>query len=263
MSSPAQRTALAPERQEVVANASPAARVVVGLLALTAATVCGWLGTWQWDRAHVQAEQARVAAPVPLAEVIAPAADSSDALGRTVTVSGVLSANIEVVWGRELGGEPSALVVRQLTVPADQTGTGAEATLAVLVGYRAEGAAIPEVTAEAVTLTGYLRGDEAPPLEAVERRWGMDNVHETTALSTAELAQVWPSPLYSVILVAHDGSPEWQPMPAREAVARLSLQSLAYALEWWAFALFALVIAGRWIRDNSGTLKRDKGGPHG
>ena len=77
-----------------------------------------------------------------------------------------------------------------------------------------------------------------------------DGAFVTTAVSTAELAQRWDPPMYSAVLVAHDGSPQWAPMPPREPESRLNLQSALYAIEWWILGAFALVVSLRWMRDN-------------
>jgi hypothetical protein len=56
--------------------------------------------------------------------------------------------------------------------------------------------------------------------------------------------------LYSAMLVSDVGTSGWAPMPGRDPVTRLNLQSLLYAAEWWAFGLFAVVLAFRWVREN-------------
>jgi cytochrome oxidase assembly protein ShyY1 len=235
-----------PERPR---RSAPIAGVIIG--AVVAAAVCGWLGLWQWDRAHTRAATVRDQDPVPIAEVAAPSADASDAVGRTVTVTGTWGDDAALVWGREVDGVPSVFLVRSLVVPADETGTGGDATLAVIVGHRpADQKACPDDGPGEVTVTGYFRSSEAPPTRPVASEPDWCGLRATDVVSVAELAQTWDGPLYSAVLVSDDGSPAWPPLPARPPITRLNLQSLAYAAEWWAFGLFAVVLAARWVRDN-------------
>jgi cytochrome oxidase assembly protein ShyY1 len=235
-------------------SAPPVVAVVV--LALAAATVCGWLGVWQWDRAHARASTVRDDEPVPIAETLAPSTDAAEAIGRSVTVTGRWGDDAALVRGREVDGVPSVLLVRSLIVPADQTGTGVEARIAVLVGHQPEGEVVCADAVEGtVTASGYLRSSEPPPLadQAAEAEHGCGASY-MSVLSVAELAQTWPGPLYSAVLVldggADGGAAEWAPMPERDPVTRLNMQSLLYAAEWWVFGLFALVVAFRWVREN-------------
>ena len=231
-------------------NAPPVVAVVV--LALAAATVCGWLGVWQWDRAHARASTVRDDEPAPIAEILTPSTDAAEAIGRSVTVTGRWGDDAALVRGREVDGVPSVLLVRSLIVPADRTGTGVEARIAVLVGHQPDGELICADAVEGtITASGYLRSSEPPPLaaDAAEVEGGC-GAPSTSVLSVAELAQTWPGPLYSAVLVADDGAAGWAPMPERDPVTRLNLQSLLYAAEWWVFGLFALVVAFRWVREN-------------
>lgn len=165
-----------------------------------------------------------------------------------------------LVGGREVDGMSSVLLVRSLIVPADQTGTGTEARIAVLVGHRPSSDVTCVDTgagAGPVTVTGYLRGCEPPSLatSAVPNSTAC-GMRETTALSVAEFAQTWTGPRDSAMLVFDGGVSEWTPMPGRDPVTRLNLQSLLYAAEWWDFGLFAVVLAFRWVRENG----RDRAG---
>jgi cytochrome oxidase assembly protein ShyY1 len=236
--------------------------VAVVVLALVAAAVCGWLGVWQWDRAHARASTVRDDAPVPIAEVLGPSTDAASVIGQAVTVTGTWGDDASVVRGREVDGVPSVLLVRSLVVPADQTGTGFEARIAVLVGHQPDGELVCADTSEGtVTVSGYLRSSEPPPLvvQAVEEPGGC-GARYTSVLSVAELAQTWPGPLYSAVLIADGGATGWTSMPDRDPVTRLNLQSLLYAAEWWVFGLFALVVAFRWVRENGPHREREPEG---
>jgi hypothetical protein len=70
------------------------------------------------------------------------------------------------------------------------------------------------------------------------------------SVSTATLAQVWPSPVYTPVLAADSAAPGWNPLPPPPVERSLDLRSLTYAGEWWLFGAFAVFLAVRWIRDN-------------
>lgn len=231
--------------------------IAVGAVAVGLASACVALGTWQWDRAHSRAA-ARVAAdPVSLSEVLAPSTDAHGANGTAVWTTGAFGDDLAIVTGREVDDRASIMLVRSFDVSAEYTGTGEPATLAVVVGFASDAGVAngvvecPSIGEELVTVTGYLRASESPPVPGS----GSDariicGVSETTAISTADLAQTWPAPMYSAVFVSTDGAPGWEPVPRPPLTADLNLQSLAYSFEWWAFAAFALVVAARWIRDN-------------
>jgi len=231
------------------------------IVAILAASACGWLGLWQWDRAHTRAEVVREQNPQPIADVLAPSSDAADALGRAVTVSGTWGDDAALVWGREVDGVPSVFLVRSLIVSGDMTGTGDRATLAVIVGHRAaDDAACPDDSTGVVTVTGYFRSSEAPPTRPAAVEPAVCALPNTDVVSVAEFARTWEGPLYSAVLVSDDGSASWAPLPERPPITRLNLQSVAYAAEWWAFGVFALVLAARWVRDNGrGRTTGDQG----
>jgi len=222
------------------------------VVAIVAVAACGWLGVWQWDRAHSRASAARDAPAVPIAEVAAPSTDAAKAIGAAVEVTGAWGDDEALVWGREIDGTPSVLLVRSFVVPADQTGTGAEATIAVLVGHVAgDRVTCAPPGAGTVTISGYLRASEPPPVAGADPpAHNSCGARDTTVLSVAEFAQTWPGPLYSAVLVSDGGATGWAPMPKREPVTSLNLQSLLYAAEWWMFGAFAVVLAIRWVREN-------------
>ncbi len=238
------------------------------VVALVAVAACGWLGVWQWDRAHSRGSVARDDAPSPIADIVAPSSDASRAIGRSVEVTGVWGDDEALVWDREVDGVPSVLLVRSLIVPADQTGTGAEARIAVLVGHAgAADATCAPPGAGAVTISGYLRASEPPPVAARDAPvHHLCGARDTTVFSVAEFAQTWPGPLYSAVLVSDGGADGradgWAPMPERDPVTRLNLQSLLYAAEWWTFGAFAVVLAFRWVRENGRDRTGEPRGAH-
>ena len=233
-------------------KASVGSRIGVGLVALVAVAVCGALGWWQWTRAQQKAVTVAPEPTVALAEVVAPASSAGGAIGRQVTVTGTWADLPAVlVSGRHVDGEDAVLLVRALTVGPQETGTGASATLAVIVGWRpADSPMGPDAGAAQATIEGYLRApEEATPASGGEGQAIPGTVWSDT-ISPAELAQTWPAPVYSVALSSYDGSESWRPLPPPPPEQHLNIRSLLYALEWWVFGAFAVFVAARWIRDN-------------
>lgn len=227
---------------------------VVGAVAVAAGAlmVGGALGAWQWDRARAQAEPVEPDPRAPLAEVMAPGT-SGRGEGRLVTVVGTYTdADVALVVGREIEGVPAVVLLRPMTIAAADNGTTTDGTVVVMSGWLpvADDYPLP-VRGERATFTGYVRGgDGAAPDPGVDVPAGAFAVG---SLSTARLAQEWPAPLYSYLVVADEPAPGWNPMPPPPTETRWDLRSLTYAAEWWIFGIFAAVLAMRWLRDNGRT----------
>lgn len=231
-------------------------RVVAGVLvAVIAVVACGALGWWQWSRAQTTGRVVEPEPAVAIADVLRPAESAGTALGRQVTVTGEWAdEDAAVVTGREVDGVAAQMLVRALIVPADATGTGEAATLAVVVGWQPEG----EVTGVdlddpamegPVTLEGYLRTPEAAMASSPSQA-PAEGTFWASALATSELAQVWPAPLYGALLVSYEGTESWAALEPLPATTEFNFRSAAYAIEWWLFGAFALFITVRWMRDN-------------
>lgn len=221
-------------------------------IAALAATVCGALGWWQWTRAQTTGASVLPDPPVAIAQVARPGESVGTAIGRQVTVAGTWAdVDAAIVTGREVDGVPAAFLVRALTVPADQTGTGEEGTLAVVVGWRPDGdlAGVDDAAGTEASLTGYLRAPEAASASSLTTE-PPEGTFLTGAAAPSALAQVWPAPLYTAVLASYEGSPSWTPLEPLEPTTELNFRSAAYAVEWWLFGAFAVFISLRWIRDN-------------
>ncbi|WNM26808.1 SURF1 family protein [Demequina capsici] len=225
------------------------ALALASLIMVAAMAITAGLGWWQWTRAHENGATVVPDPAVPLSELVQPGDRSGAEVGRQVVVDGTWAdAEPFVVTGREVEGRPAQLLVRAFTVDADATGTGQPATLAVIVGW-ADADAAPSVAMPSgdVELEGYLRASEssAPASTGSE-------VEATVigAVATSMLAQEWPGPLYSAVLVSYDGADGWEPLPPLAPTHETNFRNAAYAVEWWVFGGFAAFIALRWMRDN-------------
>lgn len=227
--------------------------ILVAFLALSG--VFARLGVWQLDRAlakgEARAAQAAAAAahavPVDLESVLAPQTTfTADLMGRHVTTSGTFGEDQLLVPGRTHDGQVGALVLTPLRVAS----TGA--VLPVVRGWVPSvddpAAATPPPAGE-VTVVGWLRVGEAAG------QGGLPD-GQTDAISPAELVNRWGGPTYSGYLVldtvdaaqasgivplgypAHDtGGVDWR--------------NLGYALQWWLFGLFAVVLWWRMLGDEA------------
>jgi cytochrome oxidase assembly protein ShyY1 len=243
---------------------------MIGLLLVfvLAALVCGRLGAWQLDRAYERAElaaqqeaaEAVAAGPSWLGDVLAPQQSfPGELVGREVRVAGEFEpAGSLVVPGRALEGRTGYLVLTPFRVSDD--GTGGESwadlsgapVLAVVRGWVASPADAAALTVPEgdVTLTGWLQVGEATSGSAAV----VDGQTEQIALSA--LVNEWGGPIYTGYLVATQGpgSPEdggvaALPRPTLDGGSGANLQNVFYALQWWVFGGFAVLLWIRLVRD--------------
>ena len=247
-------------------RAATTRRMLVLLLVVAViAGVCTQLGFWQLERAGIRGERTLeatreelLAAPaVPLADVLAPqTAFTAEHFGRRVSVEGRFDAAQQVlVPGREVGGEEATLVVTALHV---EGGPHDGAILPVLRGW------FPGAVTELLEAGGGVRVTAPPPPAGRVEAVGMLSDSEAAGevglpdgfaggISPGELAQEWGTPMYSGYLVLEEPAQQGlspAPSPVEELDADPNLQSLAYAVEWWAFALFAVVFWLKVLRDD-------------
>jgi surfeit locus 1 family protein len=213
---------------------------LVVVLGLVLAAVMVMAGIWQlevYQRQGAEAAAARAAEPpVPLAEVAPVGQPVRDGYGRTVTFRGSYEA------------------AHQMLVPvADMTDAFRVVTLLRLEDGRAVA-----VVRGVVTETGA----SPPPPEGPQSQSGILLPSEEAAASPGstelgsvrvpQLAQRWPGPLVEgfVTLSAAEATDQaLEPATVRLPEGRGRLRNGAYALQWWLFAGFTLVMAVRMARD--------------
>ena len=231
------------------------------VLCLAIAGAFAALGQWQLsrsvERAVVDGRQTEQA--VPLESLVAPnETNRSEAAGQKVTVSGTLVAGDFVIIGERLNqGQPGYWVMGHLvTVPAAGT---SQANLAVALGWapsRAAAASVvarldsapPGSTLATTDYTGRFLTTEAPSDDDVDNG-------EQKAASVAALVNQWvelpPGGVYGGYLVLDDAVTGLDaidsPVPTSEVT--LNWLNIFYAVEWAVFAVFAVFLWFRLVKD--------------
>ncbi|WP_435738817.1 SURF1 family protein [Cellulosimicrobium sp. PMB13] len=256
---------------------------MIGLLVLflAAAMVCARLGVWQLDRAQQRAElaaqqeaaEAAAEGPEGLGILLPPQSTfPGELVGRQAWVEGEYDAAGQLlVAGRALDGEVGYLVLTPLHVTDDGTGGDSWADLSgapvlpVVRGWVAspDDPVALQVPDGEVRLTGYLQASEAAGEEVLPQG-------QTDSISTGSLVNAWGGPMYSgyLVLIASDppqtspadGGPALLPRPTIEGGTGLNLQNLFYALQWWVFGGFAVLLWLRLVRDEAAGVRRGSRG---
>jgi cytochrome oxidase assembly protein ShyY1 len=259
--------------------------LVILLVFLAAAAVCGRLGVWQIDRAYERANlaaehaatEAAATGPAALGDLLAPQADfPGEQVGRAARVVGTYETDGQMlVAGRSLDGVDGYLVLTPLRVSDDGTGGESWASLSgppalpVVRGWvdsATPGPEALEVPEGDVEVTGWLQASEStsrtgtlpadtggPPL--------------TQDIASSALANTWTGPVYTgyLVLTASDpaqptvaeGGPALLPRPVLEGGSDVNLQNFFYALQWWVFGLFAVALWVRLVRDEMAGGRRE------
>lgn len=213
-------------------------------LLLAALVACAWLGQWQFTRYAAQQRGPvleRPEPPVPVQSLLQPSTTfPAAAPGRAVTARGRFPARGQLLLPDRLaaGGRRGFWLLAPLQVDGG-------ATLAVVRGWvpTTHDAAVPVPSGE-VTVSGRLQPAEpVDPAEDESLPTGQAN-----AASAVELLDDAPGPFYPGLLVAQSVSPETAAAPApvelwvHSGGGTAGLRNLAYALQWWLFAGFAVFL---------------------
>lgn len=223
-------------------------RALIVVVGATVAMIMVFLGLWQMSTFRTQgAEANRQRAEQPA--VTLPAQASGEEVmalyGRQVTVTGEYLPDHQVYVGE-------APPMRVLT--AFRTTDGR--VIAIVRGQVARGQKPPPPPPGRVTQTGLLmpsekKRDELPAQDLPQPR--------IPAVKLEALAQSWPGPMVNGFLTLGASDSKSQTMtpvqvelPEGEGRAR----NAGYALQWWVFAAFALVMTVVWARQVSGAPRR-------
>lgn len=220
-------------------------------LALALATAFAALGSWQLERSRARPATGPQSDVVrDLDRVIAPqTAFTSDTVRTPVRATGVFrGADQLLVVGRDRDGRNGSWVLTPIEVEAD----GAPATLPVVRGWLPAGTAAPPAPSGRVTLEGRLRGSE--PAAGADATDGELAAGQVEAVSSADLVNLWHPPIYAGYLVQSEPAPVAPLLAVTvepvDAGGGFHLLNLSYALQWWVFALFAVFLWWRTVRDS-------------
>ncbi len=222
----------------------------LGLFAVMVALVVAFvqLGAWQLDVARSRGaseavERAAALAPAPLQDVLEPHRPFRSELSvRRVTVEGTYADGQVLVGERRLDGRVGWWVVTPL-----QTEGG---TIGVLRGFVTDPNAAPPVPGGRVHVDGALAPGESPTeADLPPGRLG--------SIDLAVLVQRWPGDLYNAFVFATQESGSGIPAdlgltrvpPPPPIPEGLTWRNLAYALQWWLFAAFAVFMWAKMVRD--------------
>jgi cytochrome oxidase assembly protein ShyY1 len=197
------------------------------------------LGVWQLSvynaQGQRQAENRATATPVALTSVARPGQEVGDAYGRTVRFTGHYDPRLQVLL--PVSGQPGRF--------------------RVLTGFRlASGGAVPVVRGISshrppapptgtLTQTGVLLPSEGTDNQARPS-------DSPTSVNLAALAQRWSPQLvngFATLSPAEARSQSLTPAPVELPTSHGRLRNGFYALQWWVFAAFAVVMAVRMARD--------------
>lgn len=235
----------------------------LGLLAVLVVVLVSFtlLGFWQLSVARDDAQsQAAYAAPrqpvVALTSLLQPhGAFPGDASSRRVSTTGRYDAAHQVVVPqRRLDGVSGSWVVTPFVVDA----TGAR--IAVVRGFVADSrggpsAAPAPTTTGDVALVGSVAPGESPSDLSASLPAG-----QLGSVDLGRLANLWPGDLYNAFLFVVSETPDATGASASAVIQRVppppvpsgfTLRNAAYAVQWWVFALFAVYMYVRMVRDDA------------
>lgn len=223
------------------------------LFAVLAVVLCVLGGFWQlgaYDaRQGDAARKSAAAAPAPIDEVWGIgrpfAADLQD---RRVTVQGRFAPADEQIWVRGPISDGRAWLVAPFLVD------GSEGALLVVRGSADAPGALPPVPSGEVSLGVVVQPSQGGGLP-------LDADRVTTSITTPSLVNELPYRLWSGYGLVQDwsgyagagdatpgyGTPVDPPDP--DVSWTVGLKNLAYALQWWVFAVFAVALWWRMCRD--------------
>jgi surfeit locus 1 family protein len=232
----------------VVARRSLRGRLGQVLIAAAGAALAGLmvvLGFWQLDvyhRSGAAAAARRAAEPaVELSQVARAGSAVRDGYGRTVRFSGTYEPGLQVLL--PIPDRPGASRVLAAVRQADGS------LLPVVRGIAAGDPPAPP--AGPVTETGILLPSEGADSQTTG---------QPTTVQLPVLAQQWPGPLIDgfVTLSATDATREGlEPAVVALPEGYGRLRNAAYAVQWWVFAAFTLLMAVRMARESRVGLASD------
>ncbi|WP_084961980.1 SURF1 family protein [Thermoactinospora rubra] len=217
------------------------------------------LGRWQLGVFEDSGRPRAAADPAPVAvdQLVKFGAQlDGEALGRRVTASGVYDGGKQLLVADRrpdvdaMGGRAARGAGYWVLTPLRL----ADGTLVPVVrAWTATPEAAPAVPPGQVAVTGRVRPSEAT--DGV-RRYAALPSGQVATVSTAELINLWPGEKVRNGFVVADGSGVRIPPP--QTGGELTWRNLAYALNWWIFAGFAVFMWFHFVRDAVRTARGEQ-----
>lgn len=218
-------------------------------LVLVICAVFVWLGRWQLGVAESSAhrdavELARSQAPAEVTTLLQPHAPfRGDLSSRPFTATGRYAAGGQLlVPERLLDGQPGFWVLAPFVVDRSN------ATLPVVRGFVTDAGPAPAPPEGTVTISGGLAPGESPSPNPVPSG-------QIGSVDLSLLVNTWPGELYNAFgfVEGEDPAPASALTHVPTPVGETGVQwrNAAYAVQWWVFALFALWMWARMVRDES------------
>jgi surfeit locus 1 family protein len=217
------------------------------LLAIVLVVAALLLGLWQLDAWQTRrADEARDltrSAAVPLSDVMGPDDPfPGRSVGQPVELAGSwLSDGTVFISGREHDGKDGFWMVTPLAVGDDASAPA----LPVVLGWVADPATAPPPPQGEASVTGWLQ-----PPEGTGERDDDPSDDVLPQLRIADIVQHVDQDLYGAYAIAQDGI---DGLPAADLAALpdagrfTAVRNLLYAIEWWFFGAFAVLIWWRWL----------------
>ena len=213
-------------------------------LAIVLAIGCIVLGRWQLDRtlSILDAERAAQQAPIAVEQVVSAEGLPNESIGRPVIARGTYVAGAQfAILQRSLDGRAGVWMLAPLRL-ADGSIIG------VLRGWLpaadAPGASPPDGPVE---VAGVLHPDEGFYADAVTAPGTL------VAITGERLRAAWGERTLPGYVMLTSEAPAMSPAPipvpptVQTADVPFPLRNFVYALQWWIFAGFVLVVAVRWL----------------
>jgi len=236
-----------PRRTLIDVPAVLAPRMWLGhLVALVLVAAALLLGVWQLDAWQTRrADEARdltQAEPVALSSVMGPDDPfPGRSVGQPVTVEGEwVPAGTVFVSGREHDGRDGYWMVTPLAI-----GGADRPALPVVLGWVADPSSAPAPPEGGAELTGWLQPPEGTG--AVDDDPSDDVLPQ---LRIADVVQHVDQDLYGAYAISQegvDGLPAADLAQLPDAGRFTAVRNLLYAIEWWFFGAFAVLIWWRWV----------------
>lgn len=233
---------------------------------LLLATVSVRLGFWQLSRMHDRVAESSViernltAAPVAVSALSGP--DDSvtgSEEWRPVTAAGRYDTARQLLVRYQTNGGARGVDVLTPLLTEDGTAVLVDRGFLEAPSGTPDASDIPAPPAGEVTVTGWLREDSDAPTDATTAADGT-----VRAISSAALASELPYPLAAGWVQADaEDPPAAQPLAGPEQPELDSGPHFFYAMQWWFFALLALVGYGYFAWDEAHPARRRSAAPSG